>query len=72
MALMPKTIELVMEFEPIVKLTCDATDCQFNLWNAATHPDNQMRACNLKQIIIGMHGQCRSFRVVPDRKKNES
>lgn len=62
MAILPHTMDIILEFEPIVKLVCESVDCQFNLLNAANEPDRRMAACNLKQITIGKSGICQSYR----------
>ena len=61
------SIDIYMEFEPIVKLVCEAIDCQYNLVNAANIPERREAACNLKQITIGRSGACQNFKPV-DRK----
>lgn len=65
MAMPPKTIELIFEFEPIVKLLCEEMNCQNNLFNASNSFDDRMLACNLKQLIIGKDGKCLSYKAVP-------
>lgn len=53
-------VKLFLEFEPIVKLTCNATDCHFNLMNAK-NSDERQAACNLKQITIYPDGKCGNY-----------
>lgn len=55
-------LDIYLEFEPIVKLVCEAENCQHNLWNASNTMDRQMLACNLKQITIGKNGVCQNFK----------
>lgn len=54
-------LEIILEFEPIVKLVCENADCQFNLINTANNPDERQAACNLKQILINSKGCCHNF-----------
>lgn len=56
------SIDIYMEFEPVVKLVCEAIDCQHNLINAANIPERREAACNLKQITIGKNGVCQNFK----------
>lgn len=70
MTMLPKSIQLYFEFEPIVKLLCEETNCQNNLVNAANSIDDEMLACNLKQLIIGKDGKCLCYK--PIEKKNEN
>lgn len=62
-------IKMFLEFEPIVKLACDALDCKNNLVNASYDPNSQMLCCNLKQILISKNGVCQSYE--PVKKGNE-
>lgn len=55
------SVEIFLEFEPIVKLVCENLDCRFNLANDANVPERKEAACNLKQIIIGQLGICKNF-----------
>lgn len=55
------TMEILLSFEPVVKLVCEATDCTFNLMNSANLPERREAACNLKQITIGDKGQCMNY-----------
>ncbi len=64
MAMLPHTMDIILEFEPIVKLVCKAIDCQFNLMNAANEPDRRMAACNLKQISIGKDAKCQNYKSI--------
>lgn len=64
MAILPHTMDIILEFEPIVKLVCEAIDCQFNLMNAANEPDRRMAACNLKQISIGKGAICQNYKSI--------
>lgn len=61
MAGLTHTMELLIEFEPVVKLVCTATDCVFNLMNSANLPERKEAACNLKQITVGDEGQCKNY-----------
>lgn len=54
-------LSIFLEFEPIVKVVCAATDCKFNLMNAYNNADRLQTACNLKQITIGDKGQCMNY-----------
>lgn len=65
-------LEIILEFEPIVKLVCSCVDCQFNLINSAIEPDRRMAACNLKQITIGRTGHCRNFEKIKDNNDTRS
>ena len=58
-------LEIFLEFEPIVKLACDAIDCQNNLLNASNIAGREMAACNLKQITIGKGGNCLNYKTMP-------
>lgn len=58
------SIDIYLEFEPVVKLVCEAIDCQFNLINAANLPDRKMAACNLKQISIGKSAICLNYKPI--------
>lgn len=62
-------LKIFLEFEPIVKLSCDAISCKNNLVNASPVPDSQMACCNLKQILIGKNGVCQSYEPI---KKDET
>jgi len=62
-------VKLFLEFEPVVKLACDALDCKNNLVNASYDLASQMAHCNLKQILIGKNGTCQSYEPV---KKDEN
>lgn len=62
MAMLPHTIDIILEFEPIVKIVCEAFDCQYNLVNTANLPDRKMAACNLKQITIGNNATCLNYK----------
>lgn len=64
MAMLPKSMEIILEFEPIVKLVCDAFECKNNLYNASNSLDRQMAACNLKQITIGKNGICQNYEIM--------
>ena len=59
MSYLPQTMEIILEFEPIVKLVCTALDCQNNLANQ--NKDERMAACNLKHLQVGKDGRCLSF-----------
>ena len=45
--------------EPLVKVLCNAIDCEFNL---ATDSVVAGAYCNLKHITIGERGMCNSYR----------
>ena len=62
--MLPHAMDIILEFEPIVKLVCEAIDCQFNLMNAANEPDRRMAACNLKQISIGRNAMCLNYKSI--------
>ena len=53
------TMELILEFEPIVKLV----NCKHNLMNCANDAGKQQASCNLKQITIGDNANCLNFEV---------
>lgn len=55
-------MEIILEFEPIVKLVCYAAYCVNNLTNCANEASEQQWACNLKQITIGDKGECLNFK----------
>lgn len=55
------SLEIILDFEPIVKLVCESTDCVFNLMNSANIPERREPACNLKQITINDKGQCANY-----------
>lgn len=61
-------LEIILEFEPIIKLVCENVDCQFNLINAANNPDKRMAACNLKQILINSKGCCHNFKPLKEKE----
>lgn len=54
-------LEIILEFEPIVKLVCENMNCQFNLANASNTSEGRQAACNLKQITIDNKGCCHNF-----------
>ncbi len=53
MAMLPHTMDIILEFEPIVKLVCYEFNCKHNLMNCANDSSKQQASCNLKQITIG-------------------
>ena len=55
------SVEIFLEFEPIVKLVCHNIDCKHNLYNCAIDPGGKQLSCNLKQISIDKYGQCENF-----------
>lgn len=61
MALMPSSLEVILGFEPIVKLVCANTRCKHNLTNAANNSEEKELACNLKHITINENGCCANF-----------
>lgn len=63
-------IQIFLEFEPIVKVVCEAFDCRFNLMNDSNTQSGQIAACNLKQITIGSGGKCLNYRHI-DQKTHE-
>jgi len=48
------------EIEPVVKLYCEAIDCEHNL---CKHPSSGWIACNLKVLEIGQDGRCASYAI---------
>ena len=48
-----KVGKVVIEFEPLVKVTCFAMGCKYNL--------NRLLACNLKHLDIGSGNRCVHF-----------
>lgn len=50
-------IDLIFEFEPIVKVSCKAVDCKNNLIKTPLG----LAACNLKNISLGKTGLCENF-----------
>lgn len=63
MAALPRTMDIILEFEPIVKLVCYERNCKHNLMNCANDSSNQQLACNLKQITIGDNATCLNFEI---------
>ncbi len=61
MAILPQQVDIILEFEPIVKLVCYEYNCKHNLMNCANDTGREQSACNLKQITIGDNATCLNF-----------
>ena len=51
-------IDIILDFDEIVKIRCCNTRCKFNLMNSAASPDNKTLLCDLKHIEINNYGVC--------------
>ena len=51
---------ITIDLEPVVKLGCEAFDCQHNLANSP-RPEERQACCELKHLEIGKDGKCRRY-----------
>ena len=64
MVILPHKMDIILEFEPIVKLVCYERNCKHNLMNCANDSSKQQASCNLKQITIGDNAVCLNFEAI--------